>query len=138
NETVSKMQETRKKMYEKAEKEKETEVKQTNESNSELAKLFPTDMSESAVMDSIHEMTHQKVKASRKWGALQITPERVERLLEVVKANDYEHRELYLDILGEWNAGRFGNSVTAHNAIWRLQSGTVGKATGLLSTEEEK
>lgn len=107
------------------------------ETKYDLVEQFPDDMTEIEVMDAIHHMSHQKIHASEKWGKLQITPERVKRLLEVVKVKDYEHKELYLDILEEWNSNKFSNAVHAHNAIWNIKGGTLGKAERLLTPEEE-
>lgn len=109
------------------------------ETNDDITEQFPKDMSETQVMDAIHHMSHQKIKAkdNKKWGALQITPERIDRLIEVVQANDYKHSELYLSILEEWKAESFDNSVRAHNAIWKLKNGTIGEAERLLTVEEE-
>lgn len=99
---------------------------------------FSDDMSEGEVQQAIHNMSHQKVKADRKWGALEITPQHINRLIEIVKNNDFENADLYLEILNSWKEGDFSNIVDDHNAIWELQDGTVGEATGVLSPKEEK
>ncbi|MEN8701624.1 DUF6241 domain-containing protein [Bacillus infantis] len=105
-----------------------------------LEKLFPNNMEEEAVQQAIHDMSHQKVKAENKWGALQVTPDRISRLLSVVEANEmsYKHSSVYLDILERWNEGDFSSAARDHNRIWKLQGGTVGEAKGLLSKEEEQ
>lgn len=95
------------------------------------------DWDEAEVQQVIHEMSHQKIKASEKWGAIKITQDRIEVLLNYVQEQDFEHKELYVDILGRWREGDFSRAHKDHNAIWELQGGTVGKATGLLSKEEE-
>lgn len=109
------------------------------ESEEEISEQFPQDMSENQVMDAIHHMTHQKVKSKdgKKWGALQVTPDRVERLIEIVEANDYQHEDFYLETLKEWEAGNFENAVTVHNYIWNVKNGTIGEAERLLTPEEE-
>jgi Family of unknown function (DUF6241) len=106
----------------------------------DLKKLFPGNMEESAVQQAIHDMSHQKVKAKSKWGALQITPDRISRLIDVVEANEmnYQQSDLYLDILKRWSKGDFSSASRDHNSIWKLQGGTVGEAKGLLSKEEEQ
>ncbi|MBD8069876.1 DUF6241 domain-containing protein [Bacillus sp. PS06] len=109
----------------------------TKDDIEDAEKVFPFDMSESAVQDAIHKMSHQKVKADKKWGALQITPARIDRLIEVIQANDYKHESTYLHILNNWKDGDFSRAHHDHNSIWELQGGTVGKATGVLSAEEE-
>lgn len=101
---------------------------------------FSLNMSEQEVQDAIHKMSHQKIEADRKWGAIQITPERIERLIEIVETNesDYTNSSLYLDILNSWRENDFSSAVSDHNSIWKLQGGTVGKAQGLLSEQEEQ
>ncbi len=66
--------------------------------------------------------------------------ERIERLIEVVELNKdkYEHDELYLQILNRWKNNDFSQADKDHNAIWTLQGGNVGRATGVLTFEEEK
>jgi len=99
---------------------------------------LPSDMNEGRVQDIIHQMSHQKIRAEDKWGFIPLTMERVDRLIEVVNANKYDHADVYLDILNRWKNNNFSHVDNDHNAIWTLQSGTVGKATGILSVEEEQ
>jgi hypothetical protein len=99
---------------------------------------FPLTMSEYAVQNAIHGMSHQKVKADKKWGFIPMTQERIERLIEVVEYNSYKHKTAYLDILYGWKEGDFSQVDKDHNTIWSFQNGTIGKATGILSPAEEK
>lgn len=101
---------------------------------------FPDTTSEGRVQIAIHHMSHSKVHANRKWGHLEPTPARIERLLEVVEINrdSYERDDLYYRILNRWKDGDFSNAVEDHNAIWNLQNGTVGKATRLLTEREQQ
>jgi hypothetical protein len=39
--------------------------------------------------------------------------------------------------LHSWKENNFSSAVSDYNRIWKLQGGTVGKATGLLTPEEE-
>ncbi|MDQ0162095.1 DUF6241 domain-containing protein [Aeribacillus alveayuensis] len=96
------------------------------------------DLSEKDIQNYIHGMSHQKVKADEKWIHYFITEERIQFLIDVVKNGDYKHKELYLDILSRWKNGDFSQADQDHNEIWRLQGGTVGKATGVLTKEEEE
>ncbi|WKA55856.1 DUF6241 domain-containing protein [Planococcus shixiaomingii] len=98
------------------------------------------EMKEAQVQEYFHHMTHQKVEADKKWGAVKMTPENIESLLVIVKANQdkYEHGEYYRTILEEWQAGNFENAVSVHNFVWQLKGGTVGRATGLLDEAEER
>ncbi|WP_078381111.1 DUF6241 domain-containing protein [Sutcliffiella halmapala] len=95
-------------------------------------------LSEDHVQNYIHWMSHQKVVAEDKWTHYLLTPERVEWLLAQVEASKYQHEDIYLDILKKWQNGNFSSSDTDHNRIWSLQGGTIGKATGVLTPEEEE
>ncbi|MBV7509293.1 hypothetical protein KW850_29395 [Bacillus sp. sid0103] len=114
-------------------------VVQVHDQNNKVESEFPFSMNENSVQQAIHNMSHQKVLADKKWGALPLTVERVKRLLQVVEANkkEYENGDLYLNILRSWDKGNFDSVVINHNAIWSLQGGTVGKAFGVASPEEE-
>lgn len=103
-------------------------------------KLFPLNMREEEMQYAIHYMSHQKVKADKKWGHLQIIPERIERLIEVVQANEqeYDYSRVYIDILNRWKKNDFSSAVSDHNKIWKLQGGNIGEAKRLLSSKEEK
>lgn len=91
-----------------------------------------------AYQEYIHGMSHQKVKASKKWGFYEIHPSRIQWLLDGLDKVELDHENTYRDILKKWNNGDFSNVDDDHNAIWGLQNGTVGKATGILSAEAEQ
>ncbi|MED3660551.1 DUF6241 domain-containing protein [Ureibacillus sp. FSL K6-8385] len=95
-------------------------------------------MPEEVFMQTMHEMTHQKVKADTKWGFTPMTEEQIDKMLTILEYNDYEHEEFYREALTAWKNGDFSNAVKVHNKIWKWQGGTIGKATGLLSREEEE
>ncbi|GGA82314.1 DUF6241 domain-containing protein [Ornithinibacillus halotolerans] len=96
-------------------------------------KLTDTDYQE-----YIHGMSHQKVKAEQKWGFYQINEERINWLLEGLDLVKLNHEHTYRTILEKWAKGDFSTADDDHNAIWQLQGGTIGRATGILSPEEEK
>lgn len=98
------------------------------------------DMTEVDLQILLHQMTHQKISAGKKKGAVEMTQENIDGLLLIVQANKhlYEHGPFYEDALTEWQQGDFSNSVTVHNTIWDWHKGTVGRATGLMSAEEEQ
>jgi hypothetical protein len=128
-EEIEDKEESRKILYEKVKK---------NEAFLKVENLFPLETSESELQNYIHWLSHQKVSAFLKWGEIQITPDRIDRLIKVVEANDYEHEKVYLNILYAWKANDFSQADKEHNLIWKLQGGTVGEATGLLTEEEEQ
>ncbi|MFC5464779.1 DUF6241 domain-containing protein [Lederbergia graminis] len=111
---------------------------QEEEREETVEEEFPINMHENRVQTAIHRMSHQKIRADEKWGFLPLTDERVQRLIEVVEANDYKHSETYMAILKRWERHDFSQADKDHNAIWTIQNGTIGKATGLLTIEEEK
>lgn len=101
-------------------------------------KLFRIAPPEEEIEQILHEMTHQKVVASEKWGATQITQNRIDELIAIVEEGTYFHEDFYLDTLNAWKEGDFTNAVDVHNTIWEWQGGNVGRATGLLSNEDEE
>ncbi|OCA88170.1 hypothetical protein A8F94_10195 [Bacillus sp. FJAT-27225] len=107
-------------------------------SPAELEKELPSTMRETTMQNNIHFMSHQKVRADDKWGSVPLTEQRVDRLLAILEAKKFKHEALYLDILTRWKEGDFSRVDKDHNAIWDLLGGTVGKAYGILSAEEEK
>ncbi|HLU21033.1 MAG TPA: DUF6241 domain-containing protein [Bacillaceae bacterium] len=66
-----------------------------------------------------------------------MTPERINWLLASLDKAKLEHEELYREILIRWNNGDFSRVDKDHNAIWDLENGSIGRATGLLTPEEE-
>lgn len=93
--------------------------------------------SEEDFQQQIHSMSHQKVHASDKLGAVSLTPERVENMLRILDETDYQHEKLYRDILTQWKNNDFKDAVKAHNDIWKLLEETVGSADRLLTKNEE-
>lgn len=97
-----------------------------------------TPLKETHIQQYIHAMSHQKVQAKEKWSFFEITGERIDFLLSQLETNKYDHEDLYRGILKNWKEGDFSNAVKDHNSIWRLQDGTIGKATALLKPEAEE
>lgn len=90
--------------------------------------------------DYLHKMSHQKVVADTKWGFYLITDDRIDWLLESlgVTYESLDEGKIYRDILNKWKDGDFSRVDQDHNAIWKLQGGSIGEATGILNTDEEK
>lgn len=120
--------------------EGETVLKIQDKDSEEIAREFHLNMSEEDVRMAIHQMSHQKIVADKRWGAIPLTPERVNRLIEVVNDNHtkYASSDVYMDILNRWSEGDFSEVDEDHNKIWTLQRGTVGKAEGIASSKEER
>jgi hypothetical protein len=97
-----------------------------------------TPLSEKLVQQYIHAMSHQKVQAEEKWSFFKITDERIDFLLRQLEVNKYEHEGLYKEILESWKEGDFSDAAGQHNAVWKLQGGTIGEATGVMSGKAEE
>ena len=94
--------------------------------------------SQSEVMSVMHEMTHQKIKASKKWGATPMIKENIDTIYNLIEENDFEAKVVLLQIMSRWKTGDFSRVDKDHNTIWQLQGGTVGEAVGIMSEEEER
>lgn len=94
--------------------------------------------SEDKVISTMHQMTHQKIKASQKWGAVEMTEFRIRELITIVEESNFKQKSYLLTILNRWLEGDFSMVDRDHNGLWDLQGGTVGKATGILTPEEEQ
>ncbi|HZH58749.1 MAG TPA: DUF6241 domain-containing protein [Metabacillus sp.] len=95
-------------------------------------------LSEEDILNYMHGMSHQKVIADEKWLHYEMTNERILFLITVIENGQYEHEEVVLDILNRWKEGDFSQADKDHNAIWSIQGGTIGKATGVMSAEQEQ
>jgi hypothetical protein len=93
---------------------------------------------EAAVIQDMHEMTHQKVQAEFKEGAIEMTPAHVSTVYKIVSKSNFQHKDKLLEILKRWKQKDFDNIVEDHNDLLAMQGGKIGKATGRLTTREEK
>ncbi|MFU2018586.1 DUF6241 domain-containing protein [Peribacillus butanolivorans] len=89
------------------------------------------------VMDVMHHMTHQKVIAEEKWGAVEMNSENINAVYEIVNDSDFMLKGDLLNIVTGWKEGNFDNVAQDHNYFWEYQNGTVGRATGTLNSNEE-
>ncbi|WP_226654865.1 DUF6241 domain-containing protein [Guptibacillus hwajinpoensis] len=98
--------------------------------------------SEQHFMNTLHGMTHQKVHADEKWTLVEMTDARIDDMLDILEqvegSGEYEHYDLYEQALMKWKNGNFENAVYVHNELWSLNNGSVGKASRLLSADEEQ
>jgi hypothetical protein len=114
------------------------EAKKVSKGGNPFGEEVKTPLSENLMQQYIHAMSHQKVAAKEKWSFFEITDERIDYLLNQLEINKYKHEGTYEDILTSWKEGDFSDAVSHHNKVWRIQEGTIGKATGLLSSKEEE
>ena len=98
--------------------------------------------SEQHFMNTLHGMTHQKVHAEEKWTLVEMTDARIDDMLAILDqvegTGEYEHYDLYEQALMKWKNGNFENAVYVHNELWSLNNGSVGRASRLLSADEEQ
>jgi Family of unknown function (DUF6241) len=129
-----------------SEPQEKTEASEVSEAQ-EVAVSTPTEnpfggqnttLTEEEILNFMHGMSHQKVIAEEKWIYYEITNDRIQFLLHVVKNGNYENSDDYVDILNRWAKEDFSDADKDHNRIWDLQGGTVGKATGVMSPKEEQ
>jgi len=112
---------------------------QTKRVKNDILELTSNEHSdESAIIEDMHDMTHQKVQAEFKESALEMTPEHVNTLYEIVSKSSFPHKAKFLAILQNWKKKNFKDIVEEHNFLWEIQGGTYGKATDRLTTREEK
>lgn len=90
------------------------------------------------VIEVMHHMTHQKVISEDKWGSVQMNPENINEVYEIVKDSEFSLKRHLLRIVTGWKEGNFENVDQDHNFFWEYQGGTVGKATGVLNSDEEE
>ncbi|APH03835.1 DUF6241 domain-containing protein [Bacillus weihaiensis] len=90
------------------------------------------------ILNYMHGMSHQKVIADKKWIHYKISQERIEFLLDVIEEGNFKNKDTYNSILNKWLANDFSHADEDHNVIWKLQGGTVGKATGVMTKEQEE
>ncbi|WP_455675578.1 DUF6241 domain-containing protein [Pradoshia sp.] len=94
--------------------------------------------SHSAALEILHKMTHQKVKAKDKWGAIPMTKENVLAAKEQISQLNIKDKTELLEILDRWEKEDFSQIDEDHNYFWKNQAGTIGKAYGIMTEEEEK
>ncbi|TYR75228.1 hypothetical protein FZC79_10710 [Rossellomorea vietnamensis] len=117
-------------------REKTTE--QETSTKNPFGEPFLSPINEKVMQQYIHAMSHQKVEAKQKWSFYEMTDERILYLLGELDKGDYEHEQVYRDILVKWQEGNFSEVDHDHNEVWTLRGGTVGAAKGILSSEEEQ
>lgn len=95
-------------------------------------------MDEGEVLAAMNQMTHQKIKASEKWGAVEMTSGNIQELMILVSDRDFTYKMEILSLLEKWSEGNFKGIDSDHNQILDMQGGTIGAATGVMSKAEEK
>lgn len=94
--------------------------------------------SEDDILGNMHMMTHQKIIANDKWGAVLMSIENIETIYAILESSDFSKKKQLLKIITRWKNEDFSTVDHDHNTIWRLQGGTIGKAHGIMTAEEER
>ena len=123
-------------------------IELTDEMIAEIESSLPTSMKEdlvikestdeSKVLNIIHGMTHQKIASDKKWGAIPLTEKNVQVLYDFLETKNFNNQTALMNIVTKWKKKDFSEIDKDHNYIWNIQGGTVGKAYGILSLEEER
>lgn len=93
---------------------------------------------EGELYEILHNMTHQKVRSEEKWGFVHMNEVNLLAVKEVLQENPAFNQNInMLAIVTGWINNDFGNIVAEHNSIWEMKDGSVGKAYGILSPNEE-
>lgn len=94
-------------------------------------------MPEKMFRKALYYFLNSRVDAEWKWNVYEITEERTNQLLKVVENNNFDHSNLYINILNDWRNNNFSNSVRYHDELRKI-NGIVEKsaATGLFSDSE--
>lgn len=93
---------------------------------------------EALIVQCMHEMTHQKVQAENKTGAIEMTQNHINTIYSIVKQSNFKDKDKLVEILTHWKKKDFNQIVDDHNYFWSMQGGKTGRATGRLTTKEEK
>lgn len=123
---------------EKVEKEQEVKEQTGKIGGIQYDLLIDSTSSESEVIDVMHKMTHQKVRAEDKWGAIPMIPDTINQVYDIVSQSDFSRKEDLLEILEKWKKDDFSTIDDDHNYFWEYQDGTIGEAYGTLTLDEEK
>ncbi|WP_433958719.1 DUF6241 domain-containing protein [Cytobacillus horneckiae] len=90
------------------------------------------------IIDVMHQMTHQKVRAEKKEGAIPMSHDTIAQVYQIVVNSDFERKADLLAMLEQWKIGNFSSVDSDHNYFWEYQGGSSGMAYGRLSLAEEE
>ncbi|WP_241484286.1 DUF6241 domain-containing protein [Bacillus clarus] len=96
------------------------------------------DSSEREVISAMHSMTHQKVKAAQKFGAIPMAKKNAEKIRDIINYNDFEKKAELLVIAGRWIDRDFSKIIDDHNYLREFQEDKDSKATGVIDAVEEE
>ncbi len=94
--------------------------------------------SESEILNAMHSMTHQKIIANEKWKSIPMTSDHITTIKKILESSNFPEKKVLLKIINRWETKDFSRIDKDHNVVWKLQGGTIGKAQGIMTTEEER
>ncbi|MCY8235565.1 DUF6241 domain-containing protein [Priestia endophytica] len=97
----------------------------------------PENPTEADIMHIMHLMTHQKVRANKKEGAIRMTPYSLAQVTDLINEVQPPNKKKLLQIVNHWENGNFDNVIEEHNYFWEYEGGKVGKAIGRMTMTEE-
>jgi hypothetical protein len=100
--------------------------------------MLTPESDEEQVMEVMHKMTHQKVRAERKHGAIPMVEDTINQVYNIVSNSEFDNKVKMLEIADKWKNGWFDTIDYDHNFFWKHQEGEVGKAYGVMTSAEEK
>lgn len=86
------------------------------------------------VVNLIHQMSNSIIKPAdgKKYGVIEITPEKIDMVLNSLQNINNEGARNYLENeLTKWKEGNFSNGVQVHNYVWHMLDGQIGIASSL-------
>ena len=86
------------------------------------------------VVNLIHQMSNSIINPAdgKKYGVIEITPEKIDRVLNSLQNINNEGARNYLENeLTKWKEGNFSNGVQVHNYVWHMLDGQIGIASSL-------
>ncbi|TCI75638.1 hypothetical protein EVJ20_14005 [Exiguobacterium sp. SH0S1] len=96
------------------------------------------------LIKSMHLMTHQKISARAKWGAIPMTPENIKLssdYLELLKVKNKVGNDVYEDLrtmLDNWSQGDFSKANDEQDQLLDFLQANRGFSNGLATQNEEE
>ncbi|MBD7970402.1 DUF6241 domain-containing protein [Paenibacillus gallinarum] len=107
----------------------------------ERALAGSTKATQKDVISLMHAMTHQKVISNDKLNSVQMTPERIKQLINILESEgtvEWDHYSELMEIASKWRAGDFLKIDEDHNYLCELESSNHVEAVAVATPEQEK
>lgn len=98
---------------------READQKKQGKHNVRITKIEENQkmFTEAEIIRYLHEMTHQKVRADVKWGAVPMTIQNIRKMIRIVQENKerLKHEDRYLKMLRMWKNENFSLADEQHS-----------------------